>query len=73
MIHTMHIDHDYLYSINFKQKVELTSQLIKSKTYRATTLMTFITELEQFRRVRLRKPMQRAIDNNKNLVVHKIF
>jgi hypothetical protein len=53
--------------------VELTSQLIKSKTYRATTLMTFITELGQFRRVRLRKPMQRAEDNDKNLVVQKIF
>jgi hypothetical protein len=53
--------------------VELTSQLIKSKTYRATTLVTLITELGQFRRVRLRKPVQRAIDNDKNLVVQKIF
>jgi hypothetical protein len=53
--------------------VELTSQLIKTMTYRATTLMTFITELGQFRRVRLRKPMQRAEDNDKNLVVQKIF
>ena len=35
--------------------------------------MTSITELGQFRRVRLRKPMQRAIDNDKNLLVQKYF
>ncbi len=35
--------------------------------------MTLVTELGQFRRVRLRKPMQRAIDNDKNLLVQKYF
>jgi hypothetical protein len=53
--------------------VELTSQLIITMIYRATSLMTSITKLAQFRRVRLRKPVQRARDNDKNLVVHKIF
>lgn len=35
--------------------------------------MTLITELGQFRRVQLRKPMQRAIDNDKNLLIQKYF